>query len=117
MADITLIPMIGRNGAVVGQLLSSATLVVGQYLLAERVYGTVIDRRFLGVNLGLVVGMGAIIEAQTQTNLPLLWASLDIAVGCALVLQLWNEKATLVEVWSRDLWKAPSQQPLAAGGA
>ena len=111
--ELSLIPVLGRKGAVLGQLFSNGTLMTVQFWLAERTHGAIVPRSCLIRNTGAIVAMGLLAEVQTMYSQPLLWLPLQAGLLVFIGAQLWSEKNTLLELWSKDLWKTPAPVILA----
>ena len=111
VADIILIPAMGRQGAVAGQLLSSATGVVGLFIFAWRTYGNLMEGAFISRNLAAVVSMGLLAELHARRGYTVVCLSLELVVLAFLAAQMWAERQTARDILSKNLWTSPEREP------
>jgi O-antigen/teichoic acid export membrane protein len=113
IADVALIPSMGREGAVIGQLLSNAAIAAGTLVLAQRTYGKIIENGFYYRNLLAVVIMGFLAAVLARGGYGPICVALELVVFAFFGMQLWAEKGTVLALMSRNLWQGPAEsQPV-----
>jgi len=114
VADIALIPSMGRQGAVLAQLLSNVAATTGLFILAWRVYGDVLKRAFLVRNLTAIVIMGFLAEIQSRVAAPVILLVPETMVLVFFCGQIWAERQTARDILSKNLWQTPEPAGQAA---
>jgi O-antigen/teichoic acid export membrane protein len=112
VADLAMIPRMGREGAVIGQLISSAVMASGMFLLAWRRYPDFIQRKFATRVFATIALMGVVAEAQTRLGHLGLWLTVEAGILAGLGIQIWTERTAFSWLRSKDLWKAPEMEPV-----
>jgi O-antigen/teichoic acid export membrane protein len=110
-ADFALIPKMGRDGAVIGQLLSNAAAAAALFVLGRRTYGKLIEPVFLCQSLGAVVAMGVLAETQARGRYVVASILLQFGVLAVLGTLGWGQRQDLREILAKNLWQSRESVP------